>query len=888
MLKRVQNFSSPSLGEMDSSVKKQRVSETISSVNTQTHSLSRVSTPVSLAQWHVMTTAIACAGSWNNQMGDIVPQLITRLPNWPAERALVIHAVDKSNETVHYYTASQEEHGAAANRLATAHDVHIRLSAGHYDAIVGEQADAVRSIVGDGDCFYNAVLTALSAHDRQQARELGAHADALRAQMVRYVRMHPQQLSPFLDQTDAAKPCEFQKKYLTLDLWTQITSYLDVGDVGRLARVNRAFAGMMRSDIIWFPRLTPLARQQIQTVVKAGSTTGDVDNTHTENKNPSSLAYTQFVSSPLFRQGLSFAGVNDQRAVIRTVAMKLFNLFLQHHPTLLACWIRADMVLHGTFNVHADSLENRYFLLQGMARGMVEKNIPMALVEHWLAMPVNELSSPKLIRLRALLTYLPGHFDRVFLTRLMESAEIDEVRFDMVIKGHKKLQTELASLDTLQQRDFFAGNDYQQLLKWCLDCQGVDVTQLGEIFDVLSAHPWHGRPPCLAALATHSALPMQRLKGLLMIAIMAPRAFFDAYQGLWNTLSDERVASLSVHKRLALLLSGTHKHHAEHIPIAHLDDIFKFVSHVDNYREFDDVVGSGVKTYPLNFADIPKNLHAFFVQMLGQTTLPSQREQLGVLARIATLAPGLGSHIIDALATIPQQQLQWIADSEACLDALTKNTLTVEKLQQWFAPDRRLSQARLQSMVCWRALGKVNSDVLDLWANNRLINDAAFNTLLTKMLDVVPSSPTQAMQVLPLERKMVFSINNTHALALEAMVGKMIDRILPEHSAFLLAASLSSVWGGPRTIVLANGSIGQFSFEEVVLKFIAPPQTQFATVAPAMPTRNTVNAVALAAAYARRDRLSEEWLVPASPTLGPHRQLGFDQVVPTLPLGFSQ
>ena len=87
----------------------------------------------------------------------------------------------------------------------------------------------MRSIVGDGDCFYNAVLTALSAHDRQQARELGAHAHALRAQMVRYVRMHPQQLSPFLDQADAAKPCEFQKKYLTFDLWAQIASYLDVG-----------------------------------------------------------------------------------------------------------------------------------------------------------------------------------------------------------------------------------------------------------------------------------------------------------------------------------------------------------------------------------------------------------------------------------------------------------------------------------------------------------------------------------------------------------------------------------------------------------------------------------------------------------------------------------
>ena len=98
---------------------------------------------------------IVTPGSWDNLAADIIPQLITQLPSWPQNRALIID-VEKYQ---HCYPESLTEAREA---------LQLRLHLNHYTLLDDGKEIA---IARDGDCFYRAILMGLTSEERFQLLE---------------------------------------------------------------------------------------------------------------------------------------------------------------------------------------------------------------------------------------------------------------------------------------------------------------------------------------------------------------------------------------------------------------------------------------------------------------------------------------------------------------------------------------------------------------------------------------------------------------------------------------------------------------------------------------------------------------------------------------------
>jgi hypothetical protein len=90
-------------------------------------------------------------GNWASEAGDLVPQVCTLLPGWPADRALVVH---HGGLFPSVFGTTRE------GRMS----VEIHRENNHYSALVdGERVD----VPGDGDCFFHATIMALGKKDAQ-------------------------------------------------------------------------------------------------------------------------------------------------------------------------------------------------------------------------------------------------------------------------------------------------------------------------------------------------------------------------------------------------------------------------------------------------------------------------------------------------------------------------------------------------------------------------------------------------------------------------------------------------------------------------------------------------------------------------------------------------
>lgn len=116
---------------------------------------------------HRAIVDIATPGAWAGDNGDIAPNLITRIANWPAHRALIIQdahgrEISRSGrETlVSDGAPSIPEHDAVIVRRSHGGD--------HYDLIMKSKDGEDRRIFidRDGDCFYNAILAGFLPKER--------------------------------------------------------------------------------------------------------------------------------------------------------------------------------------------------------------------------------------------------------------------------------------------------------------------------------------------------------------------------------------------------------------------------------------------------------------------------------------------------------------------------------------------------------------------------------------------------------------------------------------------------------------------------------------------------------------------------------------------------
>lgn len=124
--------------------------------------------------------------SWNNQGGDLVPQLVTDLPSWPRGRELIIRHGEQDCYRSGVRSTAQEEQDHIDRRPVR---LVINDSLTHYDALRDD--DSVLVVDPDGNCFYRALLAALKG-DSENVREEEIRslrnevADHLAANMERY------------------------------------------------------------------------------------------------------------------------------------------------------------------------------------------------------------------------------------------------------------------------------------------------------------------------------------------------------------------------------------------------------------------------------------------------------------------------------------------------------------------------------------------------------------------------------------------------------------------------------------------------------------------------------------------------------------------------------
>ena len=131
----------------------------------------------------VLSEQIRTPGTWNNQLMDLIPSIVTRLPSWPHNRSLlIINRQTPEHVWSVRFTPGQEEAIYPMGNHPDATDTDIvltRTTQHHYDLELG---GAVVEIPRDGDCFFNAVTRGLDESLSMQG---------LRNEVADYIDQHP-------------------------------------------------------------------------------------------------------------------------------------------------------------------------------------------------------------------------------------------------------------------------------------------------------------------------------------------------------------------------------------------------------------------------------------------------------------------------------------------------------------------------------------------------------------------------------------------------------------------------------------------------------------------------------------------------------------------------
>lgn len=135
-----------------------------------------------------VSDSVRTPGNWDDEVMDLVPAIITRLPSWPQNRSLTIR--DEISANHHWsvrFTPNQPEstYPLRHHPEEAATDIVLsRTSRNHYSLVLNNR---VVEIPADGDCFFNAVAQGLNEGQAQQTFSI----QGLRDEAADYIDQQP-------------------------------------------------------------------------------------------------------------------------------------------------------------------------------------------------------------------------------------------------------------------------------------------------------------------------------------------------------------------------------------------------------------------------------------------------------------------------------------------------------------------------------------------------------------------------------------------------------------------------------------------------------------------------------------------------------------------------
>ena len=132
---------------------------------------------------------VRTSGEWDVEIMDLAPALITRLPNWPSNRSLLIieQRPDRQDWSVRFTPGQVERAYPATNHpLRSDTDVVLtRIGENHYNLMLGEE---VVEFDANGDCFFNATARGLNEGLASERFSM----QGLRNDLANYIERHPE------------------------------------------------------------------------------------------------------------------------------------------------------------------------------------------------------------------------------------------------------------------------------------------------------------------------------------------------------------------------------------------------------------------------------------------------------------------------------------------------------------------------------------------------------------------------------------------------------------------------------------------------------------------------------------------------------------------------
>lgn len=128
--------------------------------------------------------------NWDTEIMDLVPALITRLPNWPQNRSLLIieQTLERQDWSIRF-TPGQTEvvFPAIDHPLRSGTDIVLRrIRENHYNLVLSEGNEI--EFAPNGDCFFNAIARGLNEGQAQQSFSM----QGLRNASANYIDQHPE------------------------------------------------------------------------------------------------------------------------------------------------------------------------------------------------------------------------------------------------------------------------------------------------------------------------------------------------------------------------------------------------------------------------------------------------------------------------------------------------------------------------------------------------------------------------------------------------------------------------------------------------------------------------------------------------------------------------
>jgi hypothetical protein len=135
------------------------------------------------------SSLVRTPNEWDVEIMDLVPSLITRLPNWPRNRSLLIieQRPERQDWSVRFTPGQVERaYPAIDHPLRSGTDVVLsRIGENHYNLMLGEE---VVEFDPNGDCFFNAVARGLNEGQAPQRFSM----QGLRDDVADYIDLHPE------------------------------------------------------------------------------------------------------------------------------------------------------------------------------------------------------------------------------------------------------------------------------------------------------------------------------------------------------------------------------------------------------------------------------------------------------------------------------------------------------------------------------------------------------------------------------------------------------------------------------------------------------------------------------------------------------------------------